>query len=86
MDFMNRPNAYTGLGGLEIPEMVTYSGTTGSEVILGEGTQGPVTVDLDAESPHILVNAPTGKGKSTIARSIAVQSRCCAMDSSSIRR
>lgn len=73
MDFMNRPNAYTGLGGLEIPEVVTYSGTTGSEVILGEGTQGPVTVDLDAESPHILVNAPTGKGKSTIARSIAVQ-------------
>lgn len=45
-----------------------------SAVLLGvDGTGQPITVDLDSESPHILVSAPTNKGKSTIARSIAVQ-------------
>lgn len=78
MDFMSRANAYTGLGGSvsEIPEAVSFeeiAGENESSVVLGEGTQGRVTVDLDAESPHILVNAPTGKGKSTLARGIAVQ-------------
>src|SRR3546814_15324323 len=32
------------------------------------------SVDLDSESPHILVNAPTNKGKSTVGRSLGVQS------------
>lgn len=73
MDFMNRPNAYMGLGGLEIPELVTFSEGEDSEVVLGQGTQGRVAVDLDSESPHILVNAPTGRGKTTVARSVAVQ-------------
>lgn len=78
MDFMQHPNPYTGLGGSasEIPDLVTMEDTAGeddSTVCLGYGTQGRVSVDLDSESPHILVNAPTGRGKSTLARSIAVQ-------------
>lgn len=45
-----------------------------AEVLLGtDGTGSPVTVDLDAESPHILVSAATGAGKSAVARSVAVQ-------------
>lgn len=40
---------------------------------LGLGSAGPVTVDLESESPHILVNAPTGLGKSSVARSVAAQ-------------
>lgn len=48
-----------------------------SSVLLGvDGTGEPVTVDLDSESPHILVSARTGAGKSAIARSIAVQRLC----------
>jgi DNA segregation ATPase FtsK/SpoIIIE-like protein len=39
--------------------------------INGEGE--PVSVDLDSESPHILVSAATGGGKSTIQRSLAAQ-------------
>lgn len=76
MDFMNQPNPYSGLGGSssEIPEFVTLEDVpAGSSLSLGVGVDGPVTVDLDSESPHILVNAPTGLGKSTVARSIAVQ-------------
>jgi DNA segregation ATPase FtsK/SpoIIIE-like protein len=42
-------------------------------VSLGIGSSGPYRVDLDSESPHILVNAPTGLGKSAVARTIAVQ-------------
>src|SRR3546814_1454691 len=47
---------------------------SGSVRTLGIGVSGPVGVDLDGESPHILVNAPTNKGKSTVGRSLGVQS------------
>lgn len=78
MDWLNAPNPYSGLGGKssDIPELVGLSDVpapSASGVVLGMGTDGPVTVDLDAESPHILVNAPTGLGKSAVARSVAVQ-------------
>lgn len=78
VDFMNRPNPYMGLGGhvSEIPDLVTlqdFGSEDPSEIALGWGPQGRVVVDLDSESPHILVNAPTGLGKSTVARSVAVQ-------------
>lgn len=78
MDFMSRPNPYAGMGGhsSDIPDFVTVDDVpapTPSTVSLGTGVKGPVTVDLDSESPHILVNAPTNLGKSTVARSIAVQ-------------
>lgn len=76
VDWMNAPNPYSGLGAKssDIPELVTeVPELTASAITLGVGTEGPVTVDLDAESPHILVNAPTGQGKSAVARSVAVQ-------------
>ncbi|WP_331751554.1 pRL2-11 (plasmid) [Streptomyces globisporus] len=45
-----------------------------SAPIIGFGAGGRiVSVDLDAESPHILVNASTGRGKSVILRCIACQ-------------
>lgn len=76
MDWMSAPNPYSGLGSKssDIPELVTtVPAPSESSVTLGIGTQGDVAVDLDAESPHILVNAPTGQGKSAVARSVAVQ-------------
>lgn len=78
MEWLHNPNPYTGLGGsgADIPDFVTLDdvpipGPTG--VNLGIGIKGPVSIDLSSESPHVLVNAPTGLGKSTVARSIAVQ-------------
>ncbi|WP_030594070.1 pRL2-11 [Streptomyces anulatus] len=45
-----------------------------SAPIIGFGAGGRiVSVDLDAESPHILVNASTGGGKSVVLRCIACQ-------------
>lgn len=76
MDFMSSPNPYSGMGSKssDIPDLVTdMPESTPSNIVLGIGSEGPVTVDLDSESPHVLVNAPTGKGKSAVARSIAVQ-------------
>lgn len=78
VDWMNRPNPYSGLGGNSsgIPEFVTIDDVPppgAASVSLGLGAKSPVTVDLASESPHILVNAPTNLGKSTVARSIAVQ-------------
>lgn len=45
-----------------------------SAPVIGIGTSGRVvSVDLDAESPHILVNASTGGGKSVTLRCITCQ-------------
>lgn len=78
MEWIARPNAYSGSGGTfaEIPDLATLGDVpkaSSSTVSLGVASNGPVVVDLDSESPHILVNAPTNLGKSTVARSIAVQ-------------
>lgn len=77
MEFMNSPNPYSGMGGKssDIPDLVTDvpEPSASGLIVLGEGVDGPVTVDLDDESPHVLVNAPTGNGKSAVARSVAVQ-------------
>jgi hypothetical protein len=75
---MNEPNPYSGSGGtsVDIPNLVQLSDIpdpSGSEICFGLDADGPVVVDLDSESPHVLVNAPTGLGKSAVARSIAVQ-------------
>jgi DNA segregation ATPase FtsK/SpoIIIE-like protein len=53
-----------------LPDVLEVSPVT----MLGVNAPGDwVSVDLDAESPHVLVNAATGAGKSTVARSMAVQ-------------
>ncbi|WP_199550309.1 pRL2-11 [Streptomyces sp. N35] len=45
-----------------------------SAPLIGLNRQGkPVSVDLDTESPHVLVSAGTGGGKSVILRGIASQ-------------
>lgn len=83
MDWLGGPNPYAGLsaGHSDFPSMLPYSeaadwiaDTGPSEIVLGvDGTGRPLTADLDSDSPHILINAPTGRGKSAVARSIAVQ-------------
>ena len=56
-----------------LPELLELS----PSVMLGVDAPGDaVSVDLDSESPHILVNAATGAGKSAVARSLAVQRLC----------
>ncbi|MFI7246360.1 pRL2-11 [Streptomyces qinglanensis] len=52
----------------------TVAAAKESAPVIGIGSAGRiVTVDLDAESPHILVNASTGGGKSVTLRCIACQ-------------
>lgn len=83
MDWLSGTNPYRGamapqkgfpsiLPLSEATDWVTGSGP--AEVVLGVDALGqPIRVDLDAESPHVLISAPTGRGKSAIARSIAMQ-------------
>lgn len=77
MDWLHNPNPYSGLaGGSVIPDFVTVDDIPSpgeTTVTLGISSTGPVTLDLASESPHILVNAPTGLGKSTVARAFAAQ-------------
>lgn len=78
MEWLDHPNPFTGSGGrsAEIPDFVTIddlSPATDSSVCVGVSATGPVSIDLDAESPHILVNAPTNLGKSAVARAFSAQ-------------
>lgn len=83
MDWLSGPNPYAGMsaGHSDFPSTLPYNEATdwigdlgSSEVLLGvDGTGRPLTANLDSDSPHILINAPTGRGKSAVARSIAVQ-------------
>ncbi len=83
MEWLSGTNPYKGVStpSSEFPSVLPFSEATDwieslspASVLLGvDGTGQPVTVDLDAESPHILVSAPTGRGKSAVARSVAVQ-------------
>lgn len=45
-----------------------------SQVLIGHGTEGqPVCVDLDNDSPHVLVYSASGGGTSTALRTLAAQ-------------
>ena len=56
----------------KVRDLVTRA--TESAPLIGIGAGGtPVSVDLDAELPHILVNASTGGGKSVTLRAITCQ-------------
>ncbi len=82
-DFTSGP--YTGVGtpqqSIGFPAMLDLESAREmmaqvpeSTIFLGvDGSGQPITVDLDSESPHILVNASTGGGKSVTARSVAAQ-------------
>jgi len=39
--------------------------------VLGAGPRGPVCVDLAAEGPHLLIEGPSGSGRTELLRSIA---------------
>ncbi|MEU6093235.1 FHA domain-containing protein [Streptomyces sp. NPDC047079] len=39
--------------------------------VLGAGPRGPVSVDLAADGPHLLVEGPSGSGRTELLRSIA---------------
>lgn len=83
IDFKSGP--YGGLGtpaqSLGFPEVLNYDDSIDlikyaaeSAPILGvDGTGAPISVDLDDESPHVLISAGTGGGKSTVARGIVAQ-------------
>ncbi|GGN53018.1 hypothetical protein GCM10011579_010680 [Streptomyces albiflavescens] len=40
-------------------------------VVLGAGPRGPVAVDLPAEGPHLLIEGPSGSGRTELLRSVA---------------
>ena len=83
MDFTSGTNPYAGVSTPQkgFPSVLPLNEATdwiadsrSSQVLLGVDSLGdPIRVDLDSESPHILVSAATGGGKSAIARSVAVQ-------------
>lgn len=66
---------------LGFPETLTFSDAAGliqhseeSAPVLGvDGTGKPISVDLDSDSPHMMVSASTGGGKSVVLRTIAAQ-------------
>lgn len=67
-----RPPARVLFADEAVRDLVTSAAE--SAPLIGVGPQGKrVSVDLDAESPHILVSASTGGGKSVITRTMAAQ-------------
>ena len=83
MDWTSGTNPYAGIStpakgfpsALPLNEATDWiAESPASSVLLGVDSLGePIRVDLDNEDPHILVSARTGRGKSAIARSVAVQ-------------
>jgi hypothetical protein len=83
VDWLKGPDPYSGATTpqSEFPSVLPLSEATDwiaecgtSEILWGvDGTGEPVTTDLEADSPHVLVSGATGAGKSAIARTAAVQ-------------
>lgn len=82
-DFTIRMDHFDGMSTPidEYPEIYNYDAARGalwslpeSQILLGLNGQGGVEVaDLNSDSPHILISASSGAGKSVTARSIATQ-------------
>jgi len=86
MEFDFAQGPFTGMGGSatpvdDYPEILTYEDARSflwnspeSEFLLGvDGLGRPVTVNLASDTPHIIVSAGAGAGKSVIAASLATQ-------------
>ncbi|MFD3663135.1 hypothetical protein ACFWVF_21485 [Streptomyces sp. NPDC058659] len=67
-----KPPAKALFSDSKMRELVAKAPESAPVIGIGAGGRG-VSVDLDAESPHILVNASTGGGKSVTLRCIACQ-------------
>ncbi|WP_086796485.1 pRL2-11 [Streptomyces caniscabiei] len=67
-----RPPKKAAFKDAKVRELVAKAPESAPVIGIGTGSQ-VVSVDLDAESPHILVNASTGGGKSVTLRCITCQ-------------
>ncbi|MGY3340995.1 hypothetical protein ACVW0K_007188 [Streptomyces filamentosus] len=68
----DRPPASLGLDDHGVRDLLASVPESAPLIGLGAGKK-KVSVDLDHESPHVLISAGTGGGKSTILRTIACQ-------------
>lgn len=85
LDFDVREGMYADLtsptSAVHIPDIVDWETAKefiyqarSNELFLGiDGEGEPTFVNLDDEAPHVLINAGTGGGKSTLARGMATQ-------------
>ncbi|MFF8831359.1 helicase HerA domain-containing protein [Streptomyces sp. NPDC015131] len=85
MDLNFSTGIYSGLAtpaaSFQFPEILTYrdafhliAESPESAPLLGvDGEGNPISVDLDSDSPHVLISAASGGGKSVLARGIATQ-------------
>lgn len=83
MDFNFSQGPYSGMSTPrnEFPSLYAYSDASDAlwslpttQLLLGvDGEGAPVTFDLGGDSPHALISAASGSGKSVTARSIATQ-------------
>ena len=83
MDWLNGPGPYSGASTpqSDFPSILPLNEASdfldecpADSVFLGVESDGtPHYVDLSTDSPHILVSASTGAGKSAIARAVATQ-------------
>jgi Rad3-related DNA helicase len=64
---------FPGILGLDLAGELIGSMADGVVLLGVDGSGQPITVDLNSESPHVLINAGTGGGKSVTARSFACQ-------------
>ncbi|MEU1278276.1 FHA domain-containing protein [Streptomyces sp. NPDC005805] len=51
--------------------MARWASAGDGTVVLGAGPHGPLTVDLTAEDPHLLIEGPPGSGRTELLRSVA---------------
>ncbi|MFC9268139.1 FHA domain-containing protein [Streptomyces zhihengii] len=51
--------------------MARWASATEGTVVLGAGPHGPLSVDLTAEGPHLLVEGPAGSGRTELLRALA---------------
>ncbi len=77
--YSNMATASTSLGFPEVLDFATAYGhinrASESAPLLGvDGTNESIAVDLDSESPHVLISASVGGGKSVVGRAILAQS------------